>query len=194
MERARLDGTCIREHVAQRHADLPAHFGGFAIEGGAPHQRMPKPDPRSHLVDHVSFERRREVAESRLELERGQMIGIYGPSGAGKTTLLRIAAGLQAPDEGSVHVSHPEAGGAETSSRGEKSNLYIICAPPGLSFAPAEPLRCGLARPPAGDFSLGLPLAGPPARLRRQRAAMLSPSSAAAPAAAQLQRLAQMTR
>ncbi len=37
-----------------------------------------------------------------LELERGQIVGIYGPSGAGKTTLLRIAAGLQAPDSGAV--------------------------------------------------------------------------------------------
>jgi len=37
-----------------------------------------------------------------LELGRGQIVGIYGPSGAGKTTLLRIAAGLQAPDGGTV--------------------------------------------------------------------------------------------
>jgi putative ABC transport system ATP-binding protein len=37
-----------------------------------------------------------------LELARGQMVGVYGPSGAGKTTLLRIAAGLQAPDGGTV--------------------------------------------------------------------------------------------
>jgi ABC-type lipoprotein export system ATPase subunit len=37
-----------------------------------------------------------------LELERGQMVGIFGPSGSGKTTLLRIAAGLQAPDGGTV--------------------------------------------------------------------------------------------
>jgi len=37
-----------------------------------------------------------------LELERGQMIGVFGPSGSGKTTLLRVAAGLQAPDSGSV--------------------------------------------------------------------------------------------
>jgi putative ABC transport system ATP-binding protein len=42
-------------------------------------------------LDHVS-----------LELERGQIMGIFGPSGAGKTTLLRIAAGLEAPDSGSV--------------------------------------------------------------------------------------------
>jgi putative ABC transport system ATP-binding protein len=37
-----------------------------------------------------------------LELDRGQLVGIFGPSGAGKTTLLRIAAGLQTPDEGTV--------------------------------------------------------------------------------------------
>jgi ABC-type lipoprotein export system ATPase subunit len=37
-----------------------------------------------------------------LELDRGQIMGIFGPSGAGKTTLLRIAAGLQAPDGGAA--------------------------------------------------------------------------------------------
>jgi ABC-type lipoprotein export system ATPase subunit len=37
-----------------------------------------------------------------LELDRGQMLGIFGPSGGGKTTLLRIAAGLQAADSGTV--------------------------------------------------------------------------------------------
>jgi|HubBroStandDraft_2_1064218.scaffolds.fasta_scaffold02668_8 putative ABC transport system ATP-binding protein len=37
-----------------------------------------------------------------LELERGEIVGIFGPSGSGKTTLLRIAAGLQAPDSGTV--------------------------------------------------------------------------------------------
>ncbi len=37
-----------------------------------------------------------------LELERGQILGVYGPSGAGKTTLLQIAAGLQTPDDGEV--------------------------------------------------------------------------------------------
>jgi ABC-type lipoprotein export system ATPase subunit len=37
-----------------------------------------------------------------LQLERGQIMGIFGPSGAGKTTLLRIAAGLENPDSGAV--------------------------------------------------------------------------------------------
>lgn len=37
-----------------------------------------------------------------LELRRGQMVGVYGPTGSGKTTLLRVAAGLEAPNEGAV--------------------------------------------------------------------------------------------
>lgn len=37
-----------------------------------------------------------------IELNRGQLMGIFGPSGAGKTTLLRIAAGLCRPDSGTV--------------------------------------------------------------------------------------------
>jgi putative ABC transport system ATP-binding protein len=37
-----------------------------------------------------------------LELERGQIFGVYGPSGAGKTTLLQIAAGLLTPEHGEV--------------------------------------------------------------------------------------------
>jgi len=37
-----------------------------------------------------------------IELERGQMMGVFGPSSSGKTTLLRIAAGLRRPDSGTV--------------------------------------------------------------------------------------------
>lgn len=42
-------------------------------------------------LDHIS-----------LGLERGQIVGIFGPSGSGKTTVLRIAAGLEAPNDGFV--------------------------------------------------------------------------------------------
>ena len=38
-----------------------------------------------------------------VALALGDRIGLVGPNGAGKTTLLRIAAGLDEPDEGTVH-------------------------------------------------------------------------------------------
>ncbi len=37
-----------------------------------------------------------------LEIGAGELVAIYGPSGSGKTTLLLLAAGLMAPDSGSV--------------------------------------------------------------------------------------------
>ncbi len=39
-----------------------------------------------------------------LEVRPGEIVGLLGANGAGKSTLLRTAAGLQAPDAGSVQV------------------------------------------------------------------------------------------
>jgi putative ABC transport system ATP-binding protein len=39
-----------------------------------------------------------------LEIERGDLVIIYGPSGAGKTTLLNMIGGLDIPTSGSVNV------------------------------------------------------------------------------------------
>jgi ABC-type ATPase involved in cell division len=37
-----------------------------------------------------------------LEIDAGDFVGVWGPRRAGKSTLLRIAAGMEAPDEGMV--------------------------------------------------------------------------------------------
>jgi len=39
-----------------------------------------------------------------LEVRPGEIVGLLGANGAGKSTLLRTAAGLQAPDAGTIHV------------------------------------------------------------------------------------------
>src|SRR3954470_7436017 len=43
-----------------------------------------------------------------LEVERGEMLAIVGPSGIGKSTLLHLLGGLDRPDAGSIRVDNRE--------------------------------------------------------------------------------------
>jgi putative ABC transport system ATP-binding protein len=45
-----------------------------------------------------------------LDIEEGEFVALYGPSGSGKSTLLRLAAGVEPPDGGSVHVDGRDVG------------------------------------------------------------------------------------
>jgi len=40
-----------------------------------------------------------------LHIGAGEAVGLVGPSGSGKSTLLMVAAGLERPDTGTVHVA-----------------------------------------------------------------------------------------
>jgi putative ABC transport system ATP-binding protein len=46
-----------------------------------------------------------------LEIQPDELVALYGPSGSGKTTLLLLAAGLMAPDRGSVQFAGRDIGG-----------------------------------------------------------------------------------
>src|SRR5205809_7716707 len=39
-----------------------------------------------------------------LDIANGAFVVLVGPSGCGKTTTLRLIAGLEAPDEGTIHI------------------------------------------------------------------------------------------
>jgi len=43
--------------------------------------------------------------ESKLRIEQGEFVTLFGESGAGKTTLLRCLAGLVEPDAGSIRIN-----------------------------------------------------------------------------------------
>lgn len=44
-----------------------------------------------------------------VDVPSGGLTALLGPSGGGKSTLLRVIAGLEPPDEGSVHIDGAEA-------------------------------------------------------------------------------------
>ena len=52
-----------------------------------------------------------------LNVPDGELMVIVGPSGSGKTTLLRCIAGLEKPDEGSVHVGGRDVTGHPPATR-----------------------------------------------------------------------------
>lgn len=57
-------------------------------------------------IDHVSksFNKRRVLDDVSLNIEKGRIYGLIGPSGAGKTTLVKMIVGMEKPDEGTIHV------------------------------------------------------------------------------------------
>ena len=54
-------------------------------------------------VDHA-YGSRVALKSFSLGVEDGEIVSLLGPSGSGKTTALRVAAGLETPQRGTVHV------------------------------------------------------------------------------------------
>ncbi|MBO3461849.1 ABC transporter ATP-binding protein [Aetokthonos hydrillicola Thurmond2011] len=51
-----------------------------------------------------SFDSNKVLDNVDLTINRGEALGIIGPSGTGKSTILRIIAGLDAPDAGEIYL------------------------------------------------------------------------------------------
>jgi putative ABC transport system ATP-binding protein len=63
-----------------------------------------------------------------LTIGAGEAVGLIGPSGSGKSTLLMVAAGLEQPDSGTVHVAGEDLGalGEDDLARFRGKNVGIV--------------------------------------------------------------------
>lgn len=68
----------------------------------------PDPDAPHVEFDRVTFSYNKkapDVQQISFSLQKGQQLGILGPTGAGKSTLIKLLLRLYDPDEGSVRIS-----------------------------------------------------------------------------------------
>ena len=40
-----------------------------------------------------------------LEINEGEIVGLFGPNGSGKTTLMNVLSGIYTPDEGEIYIN-----------------------------------------------------------------------------------------
>ena len=70
-----------------------------------------------------------------LRAESGEFLALLGPSGCGKSTLLRILAGLEEPDQGSIHIDGRDVTDLEPKARGVGMVFQSYALYPHMSVA-----------------------------------------------------------
>lgn len=83
------------------------------------------------------------VQDVSFELFGGEILGIVGTSGSGKSTLLRLICGLEAPDEGSIHLDGRELFGKR--SIADKREIQMIFQDPAASFHPRRTIASSIS-------------------------------------------------
>ena len=78
--------------------------------------------------EHISI-----LENVQLTIKKGEKVAIIGPSGSGKTTLLSLIAGLDTPENGSIHVD-----GVDLASLDEKTKAHFRNQTIGIVFQSFE--------------------------------------------------------
>ncbi len=76
-----------------------------------------------------------------VEIDPGELVGIYGERRSGKSVLLQVAAGLEVPDSGSVRFAGQEMMGLSTSERARLRRRH------GIAFAGGDWRPTGIGQP-----------------------------------------------
>ncbi|MCL7415953.1 MAG: ATP-binding cassette domain-containing protein [ANME-2 cluster archaeon] len=80
-----------------------------------------------------TFREQRVLRNINLEVERGEIFAIMGPSGAGKTTLLRILNLLEKPDTGSITLDGDTINGTQQSGHSAaRQRISMVFQSPAL--------------------------------------------------------------
>ena len=85
-------------------------------------------DVNDLAIEHVThrFGATLAVDDAELSVGAGELVCLVGPSGCGKTTLLRIAAGLEALQEGRVTIGGSIMGDSQGSVAPESRNVGLV--------------------------------------------------------------------
>jgi multiple sugar transport system ATP-binding protein len=67
---------------------------------------------------HKSFKDDAVLKGLSLNVDKGEIVTLFGPSGTGKTVLLRLLAGIYAPDAGTIGLRGRDAAGSPPDKRG----------------------------------------------------------------------------
>jgi iron(III) transport system ATP-binding protein len=73
-----------------------------------------------------SYDTRTALRDFSLAVANGEIVGLLGPSGSGKTTALRIAAGLETPQAGTVHIGEALVNGGGVNVPPEARDVGLL--------------------------------------------------------------------
>jgi len=102
-------------------------------------------------VDHA-YVSRVALKSFSLSVEDGEVLCLLGPSGSGKTTALRVAAGLETPQRGSVHIGGRQVTGGGANVAPEDRSVGLLFQDLALfpHLTVAQNVAFGLHGEPAG--------------------------------------------